>query len=251
MRAFSILLAVIIVALFPCFEGKAGTETSLSQKANAQLIEMQRQIDNQWDRLQLTRKICEVNCAEGKCRCLDELRAKEVAIIETMVLHASIWNTFKTKHRPFTLGYYWNPEDALCRSDLKELLVAFPDSSSVKSQQLGLQLYSQGNPQADLAKVLQELYAQKKITDIQDFLRKVGMITVSMPAEFNLNLENLPYFLLVSEKPKDEGFEVVQTYFYAEVYDHEIFSDLENRKFPWTPSSISLLVALAYASTEE
>ncbi len=82
---------------------------------------------------------------------------------------------------------------------MKELLLAFPQSYYVENGSLGLYLISHGledNISFDIAVVLQQLYAEKKIADIQAYLKSIHLLFAGVK-EIDFGLEqkmDLPYF---------------------------------------------------------
>lgn len=244
-----ILFVFLTLTVFIMASNRLQAENyQLSPADYMNLADQQVYIEREWPKLVLARKDCEASCATNKCSCLDELKTKELEVIKVMVSHENTWNGIKAEPRSFILHYYWNPKDLRCRKDLKELLLVLPETASIKKRELSLSLFSYGDVEGALASVLQEMYAVKKISDIQAYLKATGIINVRMPKEFENT--DTPNFLLVRDDPNQRG-KVQDVIFGSMVFADDKFASFENNKFPWTSASIDMMVALAKSRRQD
>jgi len=242
---FLAVTLVAIVFLSACWAQKE-PKLSAEQKIDNLLDKYQEIIDREWPKLVSQRQECEVTCqGADSCACLESLKKDEQSIITLMVLKAMTYSLVKEKPREFTLYYAWQPGDKRSHDDFKDFLLAIPESYFTQDKQLGVYVISHGQPDEsalDISAILQELYQEKKLTDIQGYLDLV-QFRFSAAEDLNFGIQEkmeVPYFVLTQKSKDKENTE--NLLFYASVFDQELFKDFSNQKYPWYGDSISALV---------
>lgn len=241
------LVAIMFFSACPAQKEPEMSAQDVEAKIDGLLAKDQETIDKHWSNSVARRQECEASCkSPQKCPCLDGLKDDEQIIIMLMVSHANNWNVWKSESREFNLYYNWLPGFTRCHVDLKELFLALPESNYVDTEQLGLTLISHGkkedNISFNIAEVIQELYAEKKITDIQAYLKKIRLL-YARADEIDFGLKEkmeLPYFILTQKSKTAENTQNIL--FSASVFDQELFQDYARKKFPWYGDSLDALI---------
>jgi hypothetical protein len=245
-----VMIAISICGLIltACAAPKNPTLTAQVQgrQIDEILAEQRKIIDQEWSKVLSARQQCEASCQHKECACLSTLKNQEQTVIQMMVILVDMQNRKDGNTRKFTLYYGWNPDDSVCRNDLKDLLSALHNSSYVKNSSLGLGLVNYGKDDklsANIAVLLQELYSEKKIVDVLQYLQSVQFryfLTTEMQLIPAGTGAGLPYFVLAQKSTTEANARDIV--FRASVYDPVAFKDFQDSKYPWSGRSIDALI---------